>query len=128
MSPRTTTDVIDRFNLAFVRHDPDLLDDLVAEDCVMESVRPAPDGTRVTGRADCLDFWRTLAADRTTRFEPGEVVVAGERATIRWRYHFGTGPHGHVSGVNLMRIADGRIVEALGFTKTGELPLATDAA
>ncbi|GAA2121683.1 hypothetical protein GCM10009759_71610 [Kitasatospora saccharophila] len=26
---------------------------------------------------------------------PDEVVVTGERATIRWRYHFGTGPHGH---------------------------------
>ncbi|MFG2820572.1 nuclear transport factor 2 family protein [Kitasatospora sp. NPDC048365] len=126
MLPRTTADVIDRFNLAFVRHDPDLLDDLVAEDCVMESVSPAPDGSRTTGRAECLAFWRTLAADRTTRFEPGEVVLMGERATIRWRYHFGD--REHVSGVNLMRIADGRIVEALGFTKTGDLPLATDAA
>ncbi|MEV0449194.1 nuclear transport factor 2 family protein [Streptomyces sp. NPDC050600] len=125
--PRTTTDVIDLFNHAFVHHAPDVLDDLVAEDCVMESVQPAPDGERFEGREACLAFWRTLAADRTTGFGPEDVFVAGDRAAIRWRYRFGDGPADHVSGVNLMRVENGRIVEALGYSKTaGEVPLATD--
>jgi ketosteroid isomerase-like protein len=121
----TTADVIARFNHAFVNHDPAALDSLIAEDCVMEAIQPAPDGERYEGRTACLTFWRALAADPTTWFEPEEVVVAGDRATIRWRYHFGDGPADSVRGVNLMRVRDGLITEALGYTKTApNVPLA----
>ena len=89
MAFRSTTEVIDRFNRAFVDRDRDLLMDLVAEDCVMESVQPAPAGERVTGRQACLDWWGALVDDHTSQFEPQEVVVAGERATIRWNYRYG---------------------------------------
>ncbi|MGW4897841.1 nuclear transport factor 2 family protein [Kitasatospora sp. NPDC004240] len=129
MQPRTTAAVIDLFNQAFTDHDPDLIDDLVGEGCVMESVQPAPDGGRWEGREDCVAFWRTLAADRTVRFRPEEVIVMGERATIRWRYRFGEGPADYVRGVNLMHVRGGRIVEALGYSKTGgEIPLRTGPA
>ena len=114
-----TADVIRRFNEAFVQHEPEALVDLVADDCVMESIEPAPNGTRYEGRAVCLGFWQALAADRTTAFAPEEVIVAGERATIRWRYRFGDGPDDSVRGVNLMLVRDGRIVEALGYSKSG---------
>jgi hypothetical protein len=40
----------------------------------------------------------------------------GERAIIRWRFNFGVG--GSVRGVNLMRVRDGRIVAALGYSKS----------
>ncbi|WP_308315720.1 nuclear transport factor 2 family protein [Streptomyces sp. ISL-100] len=61
------------------------------------------------------------------QFEPEDVVVAGERATIRWRYRFGDGPADSVRGVNLMCVRDGLIVEALGYSKTtGDVPLAVD--
>ncbi|MER6509451.1 nuclear transport factor 2 family protein [Nonomuraea sp. NPDC050227] len=126
MSFPSTADVMERFNRAFVERDRHLLDDLVAEDCVMESVQPAPTGERVTGRQACLDWWGALVDDLTSAFEPQEVIVAGDRATIHWHYRYGTGPSDWVSGVNLMRVRDGRIVEALGFSKTaGEVPLAT---
>ncbi|GAA2672930.1 nuclear transport factor 2 family protein [Nonomuraea recticatena] len=127
MSFRTTTEVIDRFNRAFTDHDPDLLTDLIGEDCVMEAVQPTPTGERVEGGEACLAWWRTLVEDRTTQFEPQEVVIAADRATIRWHYRFGDGPTDWVSGVNLMRVRDGVIVEALGYSKTaGEVPLATE--
>ncbi len=122
-----TGETIRRFNDAFLRHDPGGLDDLVGEHCVMEAIQPAPDGARYEGRAACLAFWRALADDRTTRFEPEDIVVAGDRATIRWRYRYGDGAADYVRGVNLMRVQDGRIVEALGYSKTpGEtaVPLA----
>ncbi|MEV4091688.1 nuclear transport factor 2 family protein [Streptosporangium saharense] len=118
MPSRTTAEVIDLFNRAFVTHAPEILDDLVADDCVMEAVRPAPDGERVEGGEACLAFWRALADNRATRFSPEEVTVAGDRATIRWRYRYGDGPADSVRGVNLMRIRDGLIVEALGYSKT----------
>ena len=51
---RDTAEVIERFNQAFVAHDGSLLVDLVAEDCVMESVEPAPDGFRFEGREACF--------------------------------------------------------------------------
>ncbi|WP_067467835.1 nuclear transport factor 2 family protein [Actinomadura macra] len=127
MSVRTTADVIDRFNRAFVEHDPAALIDLIGADCVMEAIQPAPDGARYEGREDCLAFWRALAEDRTSQFEPEDVVVLGDRATIRWRYRFGEGPADSVRGVNLMRVRDGLIVEALGYSKTGaEVPLAAE--
>ncbi|MBG0566988.1 nuclear transport factor 2 family protein [Actinoplanes aureus] len=113
-----TAEVIRRFNAAFVNHDAALLDDLIGDDCVMEAVEPAPDGARTVGREACLAFWRALADDRTTQFEPDEVVFAGDRATIRWRYRFGDGPRDYVRGVNLMLVRDGSIVEALGYSKT----------
>ena len=80
------------------------------------SIQPAPDGTRTEGYDACLAFWQALAADPVAWFEVEETVAMGERATIRWRFNFGDG--GSVRGVNLMRVRDGRIVEALGYSKS----------
>ncbi|MET7300957.1 nuclear transport factor 2 family protein [Embleya sp. NPDC005575] len=126
---RTTAEVIDRFNDAFTKHDPALLTDLVADVCVMVSVQPAPEGARYEGLDACLGFWQELAADRNTRFAPDEVFVFGDRAVIKWHVTFRNGEVNEVfgdahaastsvAGVNLMQVRDGRIVEALGYSKT----------
>jgi ketosteroid isomerase-like protein len=112
-----TAEVIERFNDAFVQRDPGKLADLVAVDCVMESAQPAPNGARYEGYDACLHFWQELAADLTGSFEPEDVVVSDDRATIRWRYRFGEGDENSVRGVNLMHVRDGKIVEALGYVK-----------
>ncbi|MFF0477548.1 nuclear transport factor 2 family protein [Streptomyces sp. NPDC004284] len=128
MSVRTTAEVIDRFNRAFTDREAGLLADLIAEDCVMESVQPAPRGERVSGREACTEWWTALVDDLTAQFTPQEVIVSGDRATIVWTYRFGDGPGQWVQGVNVMRVTDGRIVEALGFSKTaGEVPLAAES-
>ncbi|MBM7789763.1 nuclear transport factor 2 family protein [Tenggerimyces flavus] len=127
MAPRTPTETIERFNHAFVHHDPAALDGLIAEDCVMEAIQPAPDGARYEGREACLTFWLALAEDHSSQFEDEEIVVMGDRATISWRYRFGSGPADYVRGVNVMRVRDGQVVEALGYSKTGgEIPLAAE--
>ncbi|MFE5659456.1 nuclear transport factor 2 family protein [Streptomyces sp. NPDC056431] len=127
MSVRSTAEVIARFNRAFTDRDAALLADLVAEDCVMESVQPAPRGERVVGREACTEWWTVLVDDLATQFTPQEVIVAGDRATIVWTYRFGDGPDQWVHGVNVMRVTDGKIAEALGFSKTvGEVPLASE--
>jgi ketosteroid isomerase-like protein len=120
MKAKTTSEVIDQFNRAFVQHDASLLGDLVAEGCVMESVEPAPNGTRYEGREVNLAFWQNLASNRDGEFIPEDVVTLGEHATIRWRFRFGPGLSQSVRGVTLLRVHDGRIVEALAYAKSGD--------
>jgi ketosteroid isomerase-like protein len=117
-----TAEVIKRFNDAFLQRDPAKLVDLVAEDCVMESAQPPPNGAHYEGYDACLHFWQELIADPKGSFQPEDVVVSGDRATIRWRYRFGEGEENSVRGVNLMHVRDGKIVEALGYVKAGLRP------
>ena len=82
MQHMDTSEIIRRFNQAFEEHDPSILEDLVAPDCVMESIQPAPDGTRYEGYDVNLAFWQAMAADRVNRFEVEETVVMGERDDV----------------------------------------------
>ena len=116
MQTRDTAEIIRRFNRAILEHEPELLEGMVAPDCVMESIQPAPDGTRYEGHDVNLAFWQAMAADRVNRFEVEDTFVMGDRANVRWRFHFEGG--GSVRGVSLMRVRDGRIAEALAYAKT----------
>ena len=116
-SDEQTMEVMRRFNAAFLQHDPTLLDDLIAEDCVLENTTPAPNGSRHIGRAACLEVWRGIASNRQGWFKPEEIIVTGERAIIKWRYCWGEGDENSIRGVNLMRVRDGLIVEGLGYVK-----------
>lgn len=123
--PSRTLQILQRFNEAFVRYDGSLLDDLIAGDCVMESVEPAPDGTRYVGRSACLEFWRKLAANRDGAFTAEDIVAFDEHGFIRWRYRFGAGMSQSVRGVTVMRVRNDLIVEAFGYVKSGDAPVAT---
>ncbi len=120
----TVSDVIHRFNHAFVAHDPSGFEALIGDECVMEAIEPAPDGARYEGKAACVEFWLQLIEDRSTQFTDEHIEVAEDTATIRWRFRYGPGAQDYVRGVNLMRVRDGRIVEALGYGKT---PAAADS-
>jgi ketosteroid isomerase-like protein len=108
-----TTTIIDQFNAAFLQRAPEKLVDLIAADCVMEGTGPAPDGARWTGYDECLAGWQGLASDPAIQFAVEHVDVDGDRAVIRWRI---TGTEDY-RGVNLMRVRDGKITEALGYGK-----------
>lgn len=114
---QSTAEVIRRYNEAFEQHDPTALKELIAPDCVIENSNPAPNGSRHVGREACLELWRRIATNPDLRFDIEDIVVTGERATIRWRLHWGEGESKSVRGVNLMRVRDGQIVEALGYVK-----------
>lgn len=114
---QSTSEVIRRFNEAFQQHDPAALPELIAAECVIENSNPAPNGSRHVGREACLTLWRRIATMPGTQFDTEEVVVTGERATIRWRLRWGEGESQSVRGVNLMRVRNGQIVEALGYVK-----------
>lgn len=114
---RETAAILARFNQAFLDHDPARLGDLVADDCVIENTRPAPDGSRHDGRAACLELWTGIAANRDIAFETERITARGDRGEIRWRLRWGPASSESVRGVNLMRVRDGRIVEAAGYVK-----------
>ncbi|MGH7839669.1 MAG: nuclear transport factor 2 family protein, partial [Candidatus Binataceae bacterium] len=82
-----------------------------------ENTVPAPNGARMIGRAACVAQWRQIATAPGTHFDLEDVFVAGDRAIIRWRYCWGDGESNSVRGVNLMRVRDGLIVEAMGYVK-----------
>jgi hypothetical protein len=116
--PRNDTEVVlRRFNDVFLSHDPAPLADLVAPDCVIENTVPAPDGSRHEGRDACIALWTGIATNPGTFFELEDATVVGERGIIRWRYHWGPDRQSSVRGVNLMRVKNGLIVEAMGYVK-----------
>ena len=113
-----TADVVRRFIDAFQQKDPTAIPGLVADDCVMEVMQPAPDGQRVEGYDDNVRFWQAMVTDSGGTFEIEKVVVCGDRAMNRWRYRFGPGEHDSVRGVTLIRVRNGKITEALAYAKT----------
>ncbi|WP_119391507.1 nuclear transport factor 2 family protein [Taklimakanibacter lacteus] len=112
-----TDAVLRRFNQVFLDHDPAALAELVAEDCVIENTHPAPDGARHEGRQACIALWTRIATMTGTHFETESIIARGDRGEIRWRLVWGPDAASSVRGVNLMRVRDGRIVEAQGYVK-----------
>jgi ketosteroid isomerase-like protein len=115
---KDTAEVVRRFNAAFQRKEAAAIRDLVAPDCVMEAMQPAPDGLRVEGYEANVAFWEAMVADPNGSFEVEDVVISGDRATIRWRYHFVAEGATSLRGVTLIRVLNGRIAEALAYAKT----------
>jgi ketosteroid isomerase-like protein len=116
-TPASTADVLHRFNQAFLTHDPSLLAELIAPDCVVERARPTAEGTHLRGRAACLASWQAIAADRSGVFTLEDVVVMGERGLVFWEYRTGPNPDDVSRGLNVMTVRDGWIVEGRGYLK-----------
>lgn len=114
-----TVAAVKQFNEAFNRHDVSALMMLMTTDCVFENTRPAPDGERLTGEAQVRAFWEaTFRRSPQARFETEELFAAGDRCVVRWVYHWvREGTAGHVRGVDLFRVADGRVAEKLAYVK-----------
>jgi ketosteroid isomerase-like protein len=112
-----TEAVLHRFNQVFLNHRPDALAELVADDCVIENTLPAPDGARYEGKEACVALWTQIATTPGIHFKPESILARGDRGEIKWRLVWGPEPMDSVRGVNLMRVRDGRIVEAQGYVK-----------
>jgi ketosteroid isomerase-like protein len=106
--------VLERFNRAFLEHDPSLLPPLIAPDCVIERLTPTPEGTHLVGRQACLANWQAVAAKRDGSFTLGDVWVMGERGLIFWEYRTGDVVQ---KGLNVMTVRNGLVVEGRGYTK-----------
>ncbi len=116
MAAEETLVLLDRFTAALNAHDLDAVMALVTDDIVFEATSPAPDGTRYVGRAEVARAWGDLLATTpNANFTVEEQFFADtDRAIVRWRYEWGDG---HVRGVDVIRVRDGKLCESLGYVK-----------
>jgi len=111
-----TLDTVKRFNEAFNRHDVDAVMALMTTDCVFENTVPPPDGERFVGSA-VRGFWeRFFASTPKARFEAEEIFAVGDRAVVRWVFHWDD-QGGHVRGVDVLTVRDGKVAEKLAYVK-----------
>lgn len=110
--------------LAFNRHlnagAVDAMMALMTDDCVFENTFPAPDGTRYAGQAAVRAFWEDFLRNaRQPHFDFEEVFACDERVVLRWTYHWvdERGVAGHVRGVDVYRMREGKIAEKLSYVK-----------
>ena len=110
-----TAGVVEAFNDAFGRHDVEGVMALMTDDCIFENTLPPPDGERHVGQAAVRAFWARFFKDTPqARFEAEEIVVAGDRAVVRWRFDWGDG---HIRGIDLFKVRDGKVAEKLSYVK-----------
>ena len=115
----TTRAAVSSFNDAFNRHDIDALASLLTDDTVFEDTSPPPDGHRIEGKPAVVAFWRGwFARNPDARFEAEEVIVSGDRATVRWVYHkLRNGQPWHLRGVDIFTVRDGKVAAKLAYVK-----------
>lgn len=114
-----TRAAVQRFNDAFNRHDVAGIMALMTEDCVFDNTRPAPDGQRFEGQEAVRRCWEDLfQRSPHAHFEWEEVFALGDRCVVRWTYRWvKDGRDGHVRGVDIIRVRDGRVAEKLSYVK-----------
>ena len=115
-----TQAAIERFNAAFDRHDVDAVMAAMTDDCVFENTYPAPDGTRYEGQAAVRSFWEEFfSASPEAAITAEELFAAGDRCVMRWVYRWGGngGSAGHVRGVDVFRVRDGKVAEKFSYVK-----------
>jgi ketosteroid isomerase-like protein len=114
-----THTVVDHFNDAFNRHDPDALEALLTDNTVFENTSPPPDGQRIVGKAAVMKFWREwFARNPDARFEAEEIIVSGDRAVVRWIYRkTRNGQPWHLRGVDVFVVRDGKVAAKFAYVK-----------
>lgn len=106
--------VVDAFGATWAAHDLDGALAMVTDDCLFDATGPAPDGTPCVGVDAIRAAWAPIFDDRNSHFEVEETIVAGDRVVQRWRYNF---DGGHVRGVDLFLVRDGKVAEKLAYVK-----------
>jgi ketosteroid isomerase-like protein len=110
---RATIEAIKRLDAAFDRGDIDAFMAAMTADCVWESFTPAPDGHRHDGQVAVRQAIAQFL-DLSPVFDGEEILACGDRATIRWNCRFNGG---HVRGVDVVRVRDGKVAEILSYVK-----------
>ena len=110
----STGAVVARFNAAWNAHDLDAAIALTSDDCVFDSTSPAPDGQRSVGHAALRAAWKPIFDDLASHFTVEEAFTAGPRLVQRWRYDW---EGGHVRGVDVFTVEDGKVTEKLAYVK-----------
>jgi uncharacterized protein (TIGR02246 family) len=114
-----TIAVVQRMEDAVNRHDVAAMMAVLTEDVVWETTQP-PDGERHVGQAAVRAAGEAFFASSSNAvFETEEIVALGDRAVSRWLFRWvdAEGKPGHVRGVDLLRVRDGKVAEILSYVK-----------
>ncbi len=117
---QATLAAVHRFNAAMNQHDLAGVMENMTEDCVFENTFPTPDGERFSGQAAVREFWeKFFASSPHARFETEEIFACDDRCVVRWQYHWveADGKPGHIRGVDVMRVRDGKLSEKFSYVK-----------
>lgn len=114
MGEADTRALLAAFGGAWDDHDLDAALALTTEDCVFESTGPAPDGVRSVGHDAVRAAWAPIFADEHAHFDGEELIISGDRVVQCWTYRWADG---HVRGVDVFRIRDGKVAEKLSYVK-----------
>jgi ketosteroid isomerase-like protein len=111
--------VVEQFGEALNAGDIDAAMALMTDDCLFENTSPFPDGEVFRGQDAVRAFWTDLVKTPGMRFDTEEAVAAGDRVTTRWRYRWTNpdGSEGHIRGIDLFKIRDGKVAEKLSYVK-----------
>jgi ketosteroid isomerase-like protein len=115
-----TLAAIERFNVAFNNHDVPGVMAAMTDDCVFESTGPQPDGVRFEGQAAVRKVWEEFfGSSPNAAFETEDMFAVGDRCLVRWLYRWvdGEGKPGHIRGVDVFRVRDGKVAEKLAYVK-----------
>jgi ketosteroid isomerase-like protein len=107
-------ELVAAFGAKWAEHDLESALAMLTDDCVFEATGPAPDGMRCVGPAAIRGQWAPIFCDPRSIFEEEEMFRADDRVVQRWLYRWADG---HVRGVDLFRIRDGKIAEKLSYVK-----------
>jgi ketosteroid isomerase-like protein len=106
--------LVEAFDAAWAEHDLDAAVMFLSDSCVFDATGPAPDGTRHIGPATIRLAWQAIFDDASSKFETEEIFSAGDRVVARWLYSW---PGGHVRGIDVFKVEEGRITEKLSYVK-----------
>jgi hypothetical protein len=106
--------LVEAFGAAWARHDLDAAVMFLSDDCVFDATGPAPDGAQHVGPDAIRQAWQAIFDDPSSKFETEEIVSFGERVVTRWLYSWSGG---HVRGIDLFKVEEGRITEKFSYVK-----------
>jgi ketosteroid isomerase-like protein len=106
--------VVAAFGAAWGAHDLDGCLSMITDDCLFEATGPAPDGVQHKGLDEIRVAWTPIFDDTNSRFEVEESFTIGDRVVERWCYSW---DGGHIRGVDLFRVRDGKVSEKLAYVK-----------
>jgi ketosteroid isomerase-like protein len=106
--------IVVAFDAAWAKHDLDAAVTFLSNDCVFDATGPAPDGTQHVGPVAIRQAWQAIFDDPSSKFETEEIFSSGDRVVARWLY---TWSSGHVRGIDVFKVKEGRITEKLSYVK-----------
>jgi uncharacterized protein (TIGR02246 family) len=116
----TTIEVVKELEEALNRRDVDAFMALITDDCVFENTSPPPDGERYEGRSAIRAFLEDFFhATPSIDFQTEDLFASGNRCVVRWVFHWinSAGEHGHIRGVDVIHIQNGKMAEDFAYVK-----------